>query len=598
MSACAKERLRGEGRVSSSKRWSKATKKYGGSLVGGLLLFAYGFFTNSSHGPISWDQNWFLQVVHRLLTGDVLYRDVWFVATPLSIYITTAFAALFGNEILVIKAVMALCFASTCLLSYRIALQLGQSRFSAVLMVMILLIYYPSWMPGYNVPYTPMGYVFMLASFSAVLSWRKSVRAVRHAAARSATRDLVAAGISAGFCFAGKQNLGLYTLAALCLAVVVVCRDVRASVPHRSRAFALVLAAFSLAAGVILLPVWLSGAGVKLLDYGFFDQGSYMRYAQIGYRTQLGAFVSLTRDAVSLRKLGALYRQLQFILPIPAFAALLWSWVRASSDKRGLATIVLVFVAAAFAGVFPRVDTAHMICAVPALLLGFVWAYPNIDFSVNTFWIPLARMAILLGLGVRLAYEVVGSVRWMAYGIRSGKYQFAPWPGFHGVFLLSDFIEDAETQAEMLKASAASQEVFILSPPAAFYYHVTGLRNPTPFDFPLSTAFGLHGQAEVIEALERGEFCWVCLSPLGSHSFAPVLLETYVQQHMEPVRSTGWCTMYRNPRCCFETSWRGGKQRGASCAGAAESCAGISGWLVLRSRTIGVHFHSAVSKPS
>jgi len=137
----------------------------------------------------------------------------------------------------------------------------------------------------------------------------------------------------------------------------------------------------------------------------------------------------------------------------------------------------------------------------------------------------------------------------MTHGIRSGVYQFAPWPRFTGVFLEADFVEEVHTQAEMLKGSATGQEVFILSPPAAFYYHVTGLSNPTPFDFPLSTTFGLHGQAEVIEALEKGQICHVCLSPLGSHSFAPVLLERYVLEHMEPISEMAWCTMYANPQC-------------------------------------------------
>jgi 4-amino-4-deoxy-L-arabinose transferase-like glycosyltransferase len=527
-----------------ASRLARRSPTYG---VGGLLLFTYGLFTNVVHGPVTWDHNWFLLVAHRLLSGDVLYRDVWFVATPLSMYVTAALAAVFGTEVLVIKALMALLFALTVLLTWRIARQLDLSRLATWLLVGILLVYYPSWMPGYNVPYTPMGYMFLLATLSAVLDWRACPLG-RAPAWRS---PLLIAGICAGLGFVSKQNLGVYALAALCLSVLAVDLGTWVSAP-RLGAAAVAIASTCLTAGLILLPVLLTGSGTKLLDYGFLSQGTYVGHAQITYTSQLATWLDLASDAVSLRSLGSFFWQSQFVLPFLAFAGLLWAWAREDGGQRRLAAILLLFVGAAFVGVFPRVDINHMVCAVPTLLLGLAWATSHVRLLTNPRWGSLARTVLLVATGLWLTYHAFGSVRWMASGLRSGRYQFAPWPRFRGVFLRSDFVADTDVQAQVLRDSVRGDDTFILSLPAAFYYHVTGLRNPTPFDFPLSTAFGLHGQEEVIEAIEQGQVCWVCVSPLGTHAFAPVRLERFVLAHMEQVRETGWCTLYYNPQCPTE----------------------------------------------
>jgi hypothetical protein len=528
-------------------RGSALWRRFAAGGLGALALYAYGLFTNVVHGPVTWDHNWFLLVVHRLLSGDVLYRDVWFVATPLSMYVTTALAALFGTEVLVIKALMALLFALTVLLTWRIARQLHVGRLLTWLLVGMLLAWYPSWLPGYNVPYTPMGYVFLLATFSAVLDWRASMLSGTGAPAS----PLLVAGICAGLGFVSKQNLGVYALGALCLSLLIVDLGKLLSAA-RLQAAAVAIGSFAVATGLILLPVLLTGGGPKLLDYGFLDQGTYVGQAQITYGSQLAMWLELARDAVSLRSVGSFFWQSQFVLPFFAFAGLLWAWARAEGEPRRLAAIVLLFVAVAFVGVFPRVDINHMVCAVPALLLGLAWAASQVRLRSRARWGSLMGTVLLVAIGLYLAYQTFGSLRWMASGLGSGRYQFAPWPRFTGVYLRSDFVADTNAQAQVLRDRVQGEDTFILSLPAAFYYHVTGLRNPTPFDFPLSTAFGLHGQEEVIQALEQGQVCWVCVSPLGTHPFAPVRLERYVLANLEPAGETGWCTVYRNPRCAGE----------------------------------------------
>jgi len=321
-----------------------------------------------------------------------------------------------------------------------------------------------------------------------------------------------------------------------------------------------------LAAGLILLPVWLSGGTEKFLDYGFLNKDTYIRLAQIPYRAQLNGLVRLVCNLVSLKALRDLYGQLQdlpriqygasrsilrdlkdfyyqlqLLLPFPTFAVLLWAWLRAGSGRRGLAAVMLIFTGTAFADVFPRVSIHHTTSAIPALMLGLAWACRQI-FSINERRMLFMRTVFLLWLGIGVSYLLIHPV----LRIASGDYQFSPLPHLRGALVPVSFIEGVRAQTKMLMEFTNGEQLFILSPSAGSYYLVTGLKNPTPFDYPLVTAFGQNGQAEVIAAIKQQQIRSVCLTPLGSDHLKPALLESYVQDNMERSHDIGFCTLYRN----------------------------------------------------
>lgn len=77
---------------------------------------------------------------------------------------------------------------------------------------------------------------------------------------------------------------------------------------------------------------------------------------------------------------------------------------------------------------------------------------------------------------------------------------------------------------------------------------MAGLKNPTPFDYPLATAFGRKGESEVVAAISRRQICTVCLDSRGLSPLTPlrpVILVRYVQEHMELSRDLGFCTLHR-----------------------------------------------------
>lgn len=549
----SKSRWLAEGRIESShaySRWLENGKRH--TLVrwwialesqrywflAGLFLFAYGLYTNITSGLITNDESWFLQVAHRMTTGDVLYRDVFFGATPFSVYLTAALVALFGTEIVVVKAVMALSFALTGLLSYRIAQQLQLGKTLSILLVVTLLAYVPSWVPGAGSLYTPLANLFLLGCFSAFLTWREGEILGTPVAECKAKVALAIAAVSAGLCFATKQNLGLYAIAALWLAYAVSYRDIRMSPRRLLEALLLVSAVFLLSAGFILLPVWFSGGIEQFLDYGFLNKGTYLQFAQIPYSAQLEVLWRQATHPRSLGDLRDLYWQTQLLLPPLTYVALLIAWLRGAS-KRGLLFVILIFTLTAFADVFPRVSIHHTAAAMPAHLLALGWAWRQMQINPSARWLLVSCAVIILWLGTGVIYLVMNPVRWMT----SGAFTFSSLPHVRGALLPVTFLESMRTQSESLKA-ADDGSLFIASPSAGLYYLVTEIKNPTPFDYPLVTAFGKDGQAQVIAAIQQQQIRSVCLTRLGSYYLKPSLIEDFVQEHMEPGRDFGFCTLY------------------------------------------------------
>lgn len=516
------------------KRW--------GYVVGFLVLFAYGFLTQLFSGYFNWSEVWFLQVVHRVASGEVLYRDVFFSSMPLSVYVSVLFALLFGSELLVGKALMALCFALTGLLSYRIARQLGLDRSEAMLVVGMLLV----WRPKEGFSYTPLVYLFLLAALSAILLWWYDIQVKNGSLKSTSVIGLLIAGVCAGLAFATKQSVGTYTLAAVCFSIVVGYYRTGADKRRLLEACTLVFSAWFFTVSIVLLPVWLTGGVPRLIDYGVLGMQSYARASVIPYQDQLELLMRLITEPKPWGHAAPILWQLAFLLPFPTFVLLGWLWLRSELDKRKLISILLLFAGAAFAGVFPRVDIGHMIPAVPIFALGLVWACYQVIGECQERRQQVVRDAFLLGFAVFIVLGVIAHIIWLLPRAGAARREPCTLPHFRSVMMYPDSIEEVRAQAERLKQYTGGQPAFISSPSAAFYYLLMEMKNPTPYDFPLAGAFGRHGEAEIIEAIQQGRIRYVCMSPLGGDELAPVELERYVLEHMELMCDVGFCTLYRS----------------------------------------------------
>ncbi|HBC93481.1 MAG TPA: hypothetical protein DCZ10_11465 [Pelotomaculum sp.] len=507
-------------------------------IFSGLSLFCLCFWLSITEGFNMADTSWFLQVVHRVTSGEVLYRDVFFGATPFSIYLTAIFTALFGTEILVVKEITALCLVLTVLVSCRIVQALGFHQGFPYLLVLALIVYAP---PEVAV-YQPLANLFFLICFYAALVWTKSGKAVNRAGKGKSTGALAAAGLAAGLCFVSKQNIGIYALGALLLVVACNSSSIRLKRQRKPADLLLVLAAFFLVSALVFLPVWFSGGIEKLLDYGFFNKGTYIRLGRVSYLDGLSQLAVLLGNIGSFDNLKTIYLLAPFLLPFLTFGALLAAWLHPSVDKRMTTTVVL-FVGAAFLGIFPRAGRTHLTFVIPELLIGLAYAWFLVKPHLTARWVRLIQAGPVLWFGTGLAFMLMNPL----VKVSTADYQISNLPHFRGVFMNTDKLKEIHSFAQSLTEEVASNErAFILSPYAGFYYLVSGLKNPTSFDYPLATAFGRNGESEVIAAISRREIDTVFLGPqLNEPSLHPVLLAGYIQGHMKRERDWGGFIIYR-----------------------------------------------------
>src|SRR5262249_35772287 len=219
-----------------------------------LAVFALLVGIDLSYGIGTADDSWSLYVFHRVAGGNVLYRDVFYGATPLSVWIGAAATKLLGTQLYVLKALADACSVATALLAARIARQLGVGRVGQVLVAAASLAYLD--FPSSNL-YTPLAYALQLTSMTALLTWRR--RAASGGAGATAA-SLFCAGLAAGPSVASKQNVGLLAVGALVVSVALLSPPDGSRRRVRVAELGAVLGAAAVGALAPMIPVVLGGA--------------------------------------------------------------------------------------------------------------------------------------------------------------------------------------------------------------------------------------------------------------------------------------------------------------------------------------------------
>jgi hypothetical protein len=301
-----------------------------------------------------------------MTSGDVLYRDMFFPATPLSIYLTAIFTAPFGNEYLVAEAVWAVWLVLLIVASLSIARQLGLSGNEQTLLALALIVFMVPWVQS---PYTLLAMLWLVVCASATLAWVSRDPTV----ADRGDRWLVAAGLATGLCFVSKHNLGAFAVAALALATATYGGgwENRRQWP---RIVALTAGPFLIVTFAVMLPVLATGGMDKFLEYGFGNKETYLSAARIDYSDGLATLASQASTIRSGLPLQGLYWQLLYLLPPLAMLALVAAWRRAPRGERDRVTTVLAFVVAAALVVIPRATLSYVIFTLPLALPGLIYA--------------------------------------------------------------------------------------------------------------------------------------------------------------------------------------------------------------------------------
>ncbi|WP_419875850.1 hypothetical protein [Candidatus Pristimantibacillus sp. PTI5] len=519
-----------------TEQWS--LKKWG---LLGAIAFLFGFMQTIFSGVNFADESWFLQVAHRISHGEVLYRDVFFGATPLPAQIASFFVQLAGSEILVTKALRAICFALNIVLSCLIINQMTRTKQLPLFLIAALLIYTP---PGVGSLYSSLANVFFLSTILFVFLW-KQARFAKAEKGSSSARLAAIVGLCASLCFAAKQNLGIYViaLAAVLMAMHIIVKP-KTGLVRIIKDLAVVAAAFLFTLFLSVAPLLINGGFAEFIDYGFLNKKNYLVLAEIPYFEGLQLFFYNIIHLNTYEDFRQVFLDTIFIFPLLSVLSLLLMFIFSAKDQRGLVFAAFLIAITGWAGMLPRVDRNHISYVMPELLIGvaFVW------YQLKPRLPSLARkimLSLLILWGSWGLYQVymepllkIPDPDYQVSSLPHYKWTILPTPQHMEILQEIRFITDHTAQDET---------VFFLSPFAGAYYLITDKTNVTPFDLSYATAFGLHGEEQVMDAITKGKIDVVFVD--HRMSYMPILqpdpLLQFVKENMLQAETENNLTIYR-----------------------------------------------------
>lgn len=502
----------------------------------GSALFVGALFLQCAGSFAAEDEAWFVQVVRRVLEGDVLYRDVAFGLNPLSVYATVPFAAVFGAELLVVKVLQSIVFAATVLVAIRIAERLGLRGFLAELGLVAG--FFACAPAGSTISfYTPLSMLFVVCALADVLAW---IDGETHGRVHRITR----AGIWVGAAFATKQNVGVLAfLAVAAVLVLVAFLGARMPASRPWRDLVRLTVAFAVVVGIVLIPVAATGAFPGFIDFAYLGKTTYLRVAGVDPLLTIREWTRGLAGAGSLSGLSAFLTQQAAIVPILGFGGLVGLapvWWR-SDRLRTLA--ILVCAVAGFAAAFPRSDYAHLAGSIPVLLIAVVQAVSVAGTSIS----QSSRRAVCV---VIVAVAVGGTASRFGAAIvnvASAEYRVSHLAGLRGVMAPNAFLDDISREtADLDRILAGRDRVFLLSPRAGMYSLVSRRTNPTPFDYPFVTTLGSAGEDGLIGMLDSGRIRYVCIDLSGQEAgpLWPARFEEEVRRRGRRIEASGGWELY------------------------------------------------------
>jgi len=180
----------------------------------------------------------------------------------------------------------------------------------------------------------------------------------------------------------------------------------------------------------------------------------------------------------------------------------------------GVTLAVLGLALVALAALWPRADEVHVRSSLPLWTAPAVAAADRLSPALGIAWAGLVTGAGLVSAVLALAER---------RGTRLPAPSGSP---FDGVNAWPWNLQEVMAGGQELRRLTRGR-VFLLRPDASVWYLATGLRNPTPYDYPLASTFGPDGQQVLSANLASGQVRFCCWAPSHAGRLAPTHLEEY-----------------------------------------------------------------------
>jgi hypothetical protein len=435
--------------------------------------------------PTNPDECWPLVVVRRVRAGRRLYRGVFFGAGPWSVWVDRLLVRWWGERLLVMRR-------AVVVLSVAVA---GAAW---------------AWTAALGAP----PYAGLTVAAGAVLMSTALWTSDNHYGLWSRVGVLVALaaplGIDTPWMAAALGGTGLalallnkYTLGLAAVPGVLAAGELSA-VWAVGVAAVLVVAGYGVAAR--------GGVGPSIVQRLLHNKRTFVATGGSGFVSAWRTMLHRPPDQ-SLKEVRLTWGA--YALTVLAAGLVAADLVASVVGDRAVSWPVLGLVVVALAALWPRADGVHVRCSLP------LWTAPGLVAADRLAPSLAVAWAVLLGLagGVSAVVAVVerrGTRLPDATGTPFAGVN--PWP-----WDLAEVLGGGEELRGLTRGT-----VLLLRPDAAVWYLATGLRNPTPYDYPLASPFGPDGQQVLVENLRNGRVRYCCWKPADAGALTPVVLEEYV----------------------------------------------------------------------
>ena len=457
------------------------------------------------------DEAHVLHQAKRLANGEVLYRDLFDLATPLWTYLMAGLFSLFGTTLATARLTIAVVHGATLLVMFLLCRRLGVRRELATIAAVAAL--------ALCQPVYPVANRHWLVTLFSLLLLFCCLQA------RRGVWSSLASGILVGLLIATHQQRGVVMGAAIAAWMVAQSLLERwyggaRGAPLRASLAAFAAAVAAVVGSILALVAW--KAGIQAVWYALVVHPLTHYHGVLGARwAAAGARVAQTTFPLLLKYLPAV------LVPLVArFVLLCWRSSRLPEARRLLT--LSVFCSFAVLSIFYYPDLAHVAFIAPILFVALAetaeWAWRTLP----TRWGEVAaRVAVALFLAVS-ANRLTG--RWQQ------QHSFFRNPRMTA-FGRIDFSPGAAEQYDKWDRLLAgvSPRVVYVHPISSFLYLILGAHNPTRFEFLHAGSYNTAEQTqEVLAALqpERGVYVIFLLGRLLQRS-DPIV--RFVESHYEPV---------------------------------------------------------------
>ncbi len=506
------------------------------------------------------DEAWFLWVISRVTHGAVLYRDVYFVSTPLPAFAGSFVSLVGGTNLMAVRALSVAIFVGSVSVGWLAARRAGLGLVGCLALLAGLFVY-ASPVAHFASVYSSLAILCALVAFWAGLVW---LDALSIEPPRFLTFPLVIAGCALGLAVSSKPNTGI--LAAVAFGITIAVTQ-RSALRTATRSFARVTFAAIVVIGTCVIPVITTGGFPKFLGYVVFEKSDYLRVMSTslapGFSHTLDIFTGGDRASPPHNRsrprfvthqgpsLGYRFFETNHLVLFAAAAIFVWA-VCTRRVRGGYLALCGTFAIAAILAALPSAGPQHVTEVMPLLLVTTACAI-GLANRVPPRRRPTRRAAVSAGV----------LVAWLAFGVivtatpaienLDGTSNTVPstFPHLRGPPISPRNEQIVKHDIAKLHELAGG-DVFIVRTDAAYYYLAGNLRNPTPFDFPAESDFGPKGDQAVLDLINRHQIKFACINhhdpPAipGHIDFRPLRINRAIRHRFHLIAYLHSCDLYQD----------------------------------------------------